>query len=221
MKTNLMRWKVVQDGICDKCTNEEKTHGHVLWNCQKARETWECSKVASFGLSNNVSFHDFLWQMLMHNRVEEDKVAKVVNIAWALWYNRNKLQNGGKRKLGWELVNWEAIYLDEYTEAVEAICKPTPTVEFQSSWSPPPANLFKVNVDGVVFSAQKAVGIGVIIRDGEARAEVVMSKKILISWVLWRQKQKHLKRVSFLPRDRKSTRLNSSHDELSRMPSSA
>ena len=28
-----------------------------------------------------VSFHDFLWQMLMHDRVEEDKVAKVVTIA--------------------------------------------------------------------------------------------------------------------------------------------
>ncbi|KAK9996914.1 hypothetical protein SO802_021600 [Lithocarpus litseifolius] len=76
MKTNLMRRKVVQDGICGQCRNKEETLGHVLWNCQKARETWEYSKVASFGLSNNVSFHDFLWQMLMHNRVEEDKVAK-------------------------------------------------------------------------------------------------------------------------------------------------
>ena len=133
MKTNLMRQKVVQDGICDKCRNKEKTPGHVLWNCQKARETWECSKVASFGLSNNVSFHDFLWQMIMHNRVEEDRVAKVVNIAWALWWNRNKVQNGGKWKIGRELFNWAAIYLDEYTEAIKATCKPTPTVEFQSS----------------------------------------------------------------------------------------
>ena len=200
MKTNLMRQKVVQDGICNKCGNKEETPGHVLQNCQKARETWDCSKVASFGLSNNVSFYDFLWQMPMHNRVEEDKVAKVVNIAWALWCNQNKVQNGGKRKSGRELVNWAAIYLDEYTNAVEATCKPTPTVEFQSSQSPPPENLLKVNVNGAVFSAQKAVGIGVIIRDGEGRVEVAMRKKILAPWVQWRQKQKHLNRVSFLPR---------------------
>ena len=81
MKMNLMRPKVLQDGICNECRNKEKMPSHVLWNCQKARETWECSKVASFGMFNSVSFHDFLWQMLMHDRVEEDKVAKVVTIA--------------------------------------------------------------------------------------------------------------------------------------------
>ena len=80
-KTNLIRWKLLQDDICDECRNKEKTPNHVLWNCQKARENWQCSKVASFGLFNSVSFHDFLWQMLMHDKVEEDKVAKVVTIA--------------------------------------------------------------------------------------------------------------------------------------------
>ena len=88
------------------------------------------------------------------------------------------MRNGGKWKLGRELVNWVAINLDEYTEAVEDTCKPAPTIEFQSSWSPPLAHLFKVNVDGAVLSAQKAVGIGVIIRDGEGRVEAAIGKKI-------------------------------------------
>ena len=77
MKTNLMRWKVVQDGICDKCTNEEKTHGHVLWNCQKARETWECSKVASFGLSNMYSHPQ--WNQLLKACMQSARIYAMLN----------------------------------------------------------------------------------------------------------------------------------------------
>ena len=39
--------------------------------------------------------------------------------------------------------------------------------------------MFKVNVDGAVFSSQSAMGIGVIIRDEEGRVEVALSKKIM------------------------------------------
>ena len=68
--------------------------------------------------------------------------------------------------------------MDQYTEVVEATCKTTPMVEFQSSWSPPSANLFKVNVNRAVLSAQKTMGIGIIIRDGEGRVEAAIGKKI-------------------------------------------
>lgn len=47
-----------------------------------------------------------------------------------------------------------------------------------SFWTPPLAPLFKVNVDGAVFSAQGTVGIGVIIRDEEGKVEAALSKKI-------------------------------------------
>ena len=43
-----------------------------------------------------------------------------------------------------------------------------------------PTNIFKINVDGVVFMDQKVVGVGVIIRDDKGRIEAVMSKKIPI-----------------------------------------
>ena len=46
------------------------------------------------------------------------------------------------------------------------------------SWHPPLVNLFKINVDDVVFSTQKAVDVGVIIRDDKGRIEATMSKKI-------------------------------------------
>ncbi|XP_075663169.1 uncharacterized protein LOC142632690 [Castanea sativa] len=39
--------------------------------------------------------------------------------------------------------------------------------------------MFKVNVDGAVFSSQGAVSVGIIIRHEEGRVEVALSKKIM------------------------------------------
>ena len=48
-------------------------------------------------------------------------------------------------------------------------------------WFPPEGSLYKVNVDGAVFSAQKESGIGVIIRDEAGLVVAVMSKKVKAS----------------------------------------
>ena len=45
-------------------------------------------------------------------------------------------------------------------------------------WAPPQGGHFKINIDGVVFTKQKAVGVGVVIRDSEGRLVVALSKKI-------------------------------------------
>lgn len=76
---------ILQHGICDECSTKVETTGHVLWNCQKAKDNWAYSKVvAPRGGEECVSFHDFLWQLVMVDRVEEDKLAQIVTIAWAL-----------------------------------------------------------------------------------------------------------------------------------------
>ena len=48
-------------------------------------------------------------------------------------------------------------------------------------WFPPEGSLYKVNVDGAVFSAQKESGIGVIIRDKASLVVATMSKKVKAS----------------------------------------
>ncbi|XP_075636819.1 uncharacterized protein LOC142609068 [Castanea sativa] len=48
----------------------------------------------------------------------------------------------------------------------------------RQGWRPPSSNSFKVNVDGAVFSNQKATGVGVTIRDDRVRLEAAMSKKL-------------------------------------------
>ena len=67
------------------------------------------------------SFFDFLWQLVMIDKVEEDELAQIVTIAWALWCNRNEVRNGGKRKNGKEIIKWAATYLVEYTAATESL----------------------------------------------------------------------------------------------------
>ena len=46
------------------------------------------------------------------------------------------------------------------------------------TWIPPPSNVFKVNVDAAMFTSQRAVAVGVIIRDDKDRIKAAMSKKI-------------------------------------------
>ena len=76
---------------------------------------------------------DFLWQLVMIDKVEEDKLAQIVTIAWALWCNRNEVRNGGKRKNGKEIIGWAATYLAEYTVATESTSVvPRPSLELRS-----------------------------------------------------------------------------------------
>ena len=49
---------------------------------------------------------------------------------------------------------------------------------FVEHWIPPPPQHYKINVDGAVFGAQKAAGIGILIRDAEGSVVGACSKKI-------------------------------------------
>ena len=52
-------------------------------------------------------------------------------------------------------------------------------VEQAVSWRPPHVNWYKIKVDGAIFSAQKVVWIGVLIRDDKGRVEAALCKKIM------------------------------------------
>ena len=70
--------------------------------------------------------------------------------------------------------------MEEYKVATESLSYKVEVVEVGGTWNPPSANIFKINIDGAVFADQKAVGVGVIIRDDKGRIEAAMSKKIPI-----------------------------------------
>lgn len=69
-------------------------------------------------------------------------------------------------------------YLEGYNAALgDPQPKVNPSVALQS-WSPPPPNSYKVSVDGATFLAQRAVGVGVVVRDELGRVVAALSKRI-------------------------------------------
>lgn len=147
---------MVQDDVCDICREASETTGHVLWSCLKAKEAWECSKVNVYGARiDGVSFQGIMWQLLIVERVNDEKVARVVIIAWTLWHNRNEMRNrpggGGVQKSGQVLVKWAMEYLAEYGVAVELNEPAGPVVEHLVVWTPPRNGCFKINVDSATF----------------------------------------------------------------------
>ncbi|KAK9984589.1 hypothetical protein SO802_034114 [Lithocarpus litseifolius] len=180
-KNSLMRWKVIQEDLCDSCKEARETMGHVLWCCPKAREAWECSKLVLPRVDGaNMSFQDIMWKLLMDEVIGEDQVEQIATISWALWHNQKEIRCGGARKSGKILFRWASDYLMEYRAAV-AQTIPVPSLpRHDATWCPPRGGHFKINVYGAIFSKQKAVGIGVVIRDDEGRLEAALSKKILV-----------------------------------------
>ena len=87
-KVNLARLKVVLDNTCDACGLMAKSTGHVLWDCAKAQEVLSCSKLVGLSVQYECfSFMDLMWKMVIIDWVKEEKVARMVTIVWALWFN--------------------------------------------------------------------------------------------------------------------------------------
>lgn len=119
-----------------------------------------------------------MWKLLMHEDVGEDHVAQVVTTAWALWHNRNEVRCSGARKSGQQIFRWASDYLREYRAAVVQDSSVPSMPNHSVEWAPLRDGHFKSNVDGAIFMRQKAVGVGVVIRDNVSRLEAALSKKI-------------------------------------------
>ncbi|XP_075654531.1 uncharacterized protein LOC142624702 [Castanea sativa] len=87
-----------------------------------------------------------------------EDVALAVTSVWALWTNKNETHH------------------DEYWSACTLPVKKTSAAK--KNWGPHSGLNYKVNVDGAVFSAQKSVGVGVVIRDNEGHFIAGLSKKL-------------------------------------------
>ena len=126
------------------------------------------------------TFLDLLWNALMVEGAGEDKAARVITMAWALWHNGNEVRHGWKSKSGQAVAQWATHYLTEYSMAMDANAISNPVVEQITSWSPSPAGCLKVNVDGAIFSAQRTARIRVVIRNEDGSFKAALLKKIMV-----------------------------------------
>ena len=108
---------------------------------------------------------------------EQDTVEKIIMISWVMWNNRNEVRNGGVKKNGQSVIHGALDYLGEYqtSQAVPFMQK----TKCPATWTPPPPNSYKINVDGAVFAAHELAGVGILIRDDGGRLVGACSKKLL------------------------------------------
>lgn len=105
----MLRLKIVQYELCEDCKEAPESVYHVLWECQKAKEARECSKLV-FSVSDEaiLSFLDVMWKPLMHEDVGEEHVAQVVITAWALTVMRygavEQESQGGRSSVGRQII---------------------------------------------------------------------------------------------------------------------
>nr|POF05584.1 hypothetical protein CFP56_24894 [Quercus suber] len=107
--------------------------------------------------------------MTMNDCCDEDVIALVGTITWWLWGNRNEIRKGGKR-----------IGVLEYQEVTADVPKHSDSLV--QRWIPTSGHMYKFNVDGTVFKAQKESGVGVIIHDANGLVVAALSKKFQAPW---------------------------------------
>ena len=176
-KENLVRRKVLAEGICAMCQSGLETSGHLFWECERVREAWAMLKI--FPAQSNVqshSFMDMLWYGVFDAEWDALQIERMIIVAWALWSSRNEIRTGGVKKSALKIVNDALEYLAEYQACVKDHEKPRSVQP--ALWKPPPLNKFKINIDGAVFASQKAAGVGVLVRDADGRTIGALSKKI-------------------------------------------
>ena len=177
-KENLMRRKVLQDDWCEECKDEAKTTGHLFWRCPRDQEVWQHTKLHfSFDPHSISSFFDLLWNLMVVRKYDEERVAMVVTVAWAIWANRNEVRNGKRKRTGRDIVQWTSQYLAGYLAANDSPRFTSPETLIPH-WTPPMGLRYKVNVDGAVFRSQKTAGVGVVVRDSNGLVVAALSRKI-------------------------------------------
>ena len=178
-KSNLKRRKVLTEDLCEACSLESETSGHLFWSCPRAKTVW---RYAGFFDSVSAlhfdSFMDLAWRLIMVDRCDDTIAALMGTIAWRLWGNRNEVRNGGKRLSEMELCRDASMWLLEFQDATVSASPWLSDPVLQQSWLPPSDQLYKVNVDGAVFKARNESGVGAIVRDANGLVVAALSKKI-------------------------------------------
>ena len=105
---------------------------------------------------------------------------RIIAICWGIWKNKNKVFHGGKGRVGRAVTRSSLRLLEEFQIVNEDPLATRVSAPEVVKWRPPRPDCYKVNVDGVVFSKRKQVGIGVVIRDSGGVVVAALSKKMAL-----------------------------------------
>uniref|UniRef100_A0A7N2L839 RNase H type-1 domain-containing protein n=1 Tax=Quercus lobata TaxID=97700 RepID=A0A7N2L839_QUELO len=156
----------------------EESSGHIFWNCDKARETWEKTRLPlDIRGVNYGEFVDFLWHLVIFmQHVGKDMLELIATSTWCMWCNRNKSRLGSPRQSSEEMIYKAQTLLADFQ--VAHLRRLQPKTAEDSRWTPPSFPWYKVNTDATVFKNSKSVGIGVVVRNHEGSVLTALSKRL-------------------------------------------
>lgn len=89
-KANLCHRKVFDNPVCEACSLEAESSGHLIWSCEIARVVWNLSGLPIE--TQGVHFPEFiylLWQLRFVQQMGNDLFELVIATSWSMWFNRN------------------------------------------------------------------------------------------------------------------------------------
>ena len=136
----------------------------MLFRCPLAANCWALSCL-TVSTHHTTSIREWIFSFLVSNPM--DKGALFMMICWRLWSFRNNKVCGTERSV----VNLAGQMLLQWQQA--QVCG-TPLHRDQVMqddgdmvWTRPENGWYKVNVDAALFSLQKKIGLGCIVRDSQ------------------------------------------------------
>jgi len=168
--------------VCEACGKHLESICHIFWFCDQTKEVWESSKLAlPFEIRPLWDFIDVVWHLQKRKEQCPGLLEHTIAICWGIWKNRNEVKRGGKGRTERVITKSSLLLLEEFQIANEGPQATRVSTSEVVKWLPPSSGCYKVNVNGVVFSKRKQVGIGVVIHDSLGEVVAALSKNMALS----------------------------------------
>ncbi|XP_030943489.1 uncharacterized protein LOC115968280 [Quercus lobata] len=161
---NLKKRGINLSELCPCCGKDPESITHSLLRCEFAKKVWNCWQECPINISSSQwDFSDVALKILEQGTAADLEVFFVM--AWSIWYNRNQVVHESTCQLPNQTWNFAKRYLQDYKDATSSSGQDKTCVS--NSWHPPPAGVFKINVDGATSENGRNSSVGVIIRDSK------------------------------------------------------
>ena len=172
-KLNLVRWKIITTGTCDRRKTHQEDAVHALLLCSELKPLWCTRPEWNHGTLHACSSFIDVFDFIFAGNKESELFAAVI---WTIWNRCNNLRLG-KPALPLDKV---LEFTQERLTGIEATNERSshPHGRATNHWTAPDANGFKINFDGAIFADRDRAGIGVVIRNDAGMIMASLTQQI-------------------------------------------
>ncbi|KAK9999971.1 hypothetical protein SO802_019574 [Lithocarpus litseifolius] len=172
-KANLFRRKIIPDGRCEICKQEDEDIMHAFYRCPALQSLKNSIPAWNQGsLKQSTCFTDFIGFIFAGT-------ANPTLFSLVLWNLGNRLNN---LKLGKPTLPLDKVLEHSRERQLESHSSPMMSTKQRrmqtATWTPPQDNWYKINFDGVTFADDRSAGLGVVMLNKEGRVMASVSQKI-------------------------------------------